>query len=183
MCEFLSALVLRNGDVLWHEATDSHSDLVRHFRLPDNTECRHFAKIEFTPRSVDGNPNYLGVDHYALRVDEDTEPIWFDEVRELVEQKCRSIIRGMIVTDKRDFLLGGKWILAGNACVRAVKSSHLVSVSDSAQIKYVSGSAQIKSVSGSAQIESVSGSAQIKYVSDSAQITNNTALPVGAKNT
>ena len=31
MCEFLSALVVKNGDVLSHPLLDSHSDLVRYF--------------------------------------------------------------------------------------------------------------------------------------------------------
>ena len=50
MCNFLSALVLRNGDVLHHPMLDSHSDLVRHFEVPDTREHhQHFAKVELTP--------------------------------------------------------------------------------------------------------------------------------------
>ena len=38
MCQFLSALVLKNGDVLSHPMLDSHTDLVTYFKLPDSTE-------------------------------------------------------------------------------------------------------------------------------------------------
>ncbi len=51
MCNFLSALGLRNGDVLTHPMLDSHSDLVRYFKLHDNTAyLDRFAKVELTPR-------------------------------------------------------------------------------------------------------------------------------------
>ena len=85
MCNFFSAIVLRNGDVLWHEATDSHSDLVAHFQLPDNGECRHFAKVEFTPAEKDGVLQYGEPDSYIMRVDEPTSPSWFEDVRGAVK--------------------------------------------------------------------------------------------------
>lgn len=50
MCNFLSAVVLRNGDVLTHPMLDSHSDLVRYYKLPDTRVYhQHFAKVELTP--------------------------------------------------------------------------------------------------------------------------------------
>lgn len=50
MCQFLSAIVLKNGDVLHSPLLDSHSELVQLFQLPDSRlHHQHFAKVEFTP--------------------------------------------------------------------------------------------------------------------------------------
>ena len=38
MCDFFSAIVLKNGSVLHHDLTDAHSDLVAHFGLPDRSQ-------------------------------------------------------------------------------------------------------------------------------------------------
>ena len=178
MCQFFSALVVRNGDVLWHEATDSHTDLVRHYQLPDNTDCRHFAKVEFTPPAKNGRPDYLDVGNYTLRVDEYTEPAWFEEYREAVTAKCRHIVQSMIITDARDLILGGKWILAGDAKIndfraRAVicqDSASIDSVRDTARIGSVRDTARIDSVGDTARIDSVGGSASIGSVGDTASI-------------
>jgi hypothetical protein len=45
MCNFLSAVILKNGDVLMHPMIDSHSELIEYFKLPDaNRDIRHFVK-------------------------------------------------------------------------------------------------------------------------------------------
>ena len=146
MCDFLSAVVLRNGDVLHHDATDHHSDLVRHYKLPDDRECRHFAKVEFTPPVKDGVPDYADADGYTLRVDEETEPQWFAELREQVEQKCRSIVRAMLVADERDLLLGGCWILVGGAKVRDAKSARIVAMYDTSRVGSMSDTSRVGSM-------------------------------------
>jgi hypothetical protein len=177
MCNFLSAIVLRNGDVLSApELTDAHSELIEYFGLAEvsNSECSHFAKVEFTPSGA-----LWEADKYALSVDEPTAPIWWDEVKDGVESKLRSQIERMIVRDHRRLLLGGCWIVCGEANVGNAKNGTLKAVSDSARVGSVSGSARVDSVSGSARVGSVldsarvgsvSGSARVDYVSDSARV-------------
>ena len=136
MCNFFPALVLRNGDIKWHEATDSHSDLVVHFGLPDDTECRHFAKIEFVPATKDNHPDYANVNGYTLKVDEPTTPAWFEEVRNRVETQCRTIIKSMITDGHVPLMLGGCRILVGTGVIDYVKAGRVVSVSDSGSVGY-----------------------------------------------
>lgn len=69
MCNFLSALVLKNGDVLTHPMLDSHSDLVRWFKIPDAQAHQHFAKVELTPTT-----DWLDPQTWAFRLDEATVP-------------------------------------------------------------------------------------------------------------
>ena len=50
MSNFLSALVLANGDMLTHQMLDSHADLVRYYKIPDETaHTNRFVKVELIP--------------------------------------------------------------------------------------------------------------------------------------
>jgi len=167
MCNFLSALVLKNGDVLHHPMLDSHADLVRYFKLPDtDAHIQHFAKVELTP--VD----WADAATWNFRVDEEVLPVWWADVASAVEGTLRSRAAGMILKDgDHDLIVDGCWIVAGTAKVRDVRSGRIILVQDSAQISNVGGSAQISGVWDSAQISGVRGSAQISGVRDSAQIS------------
>ena len=169
MCRFYSAIVLRNGDVLDHDASDSHTDLIRHYKLPDDRECRHFAKVEFVPADAGRVADVSG---YTLHVDEDTEPSWWPEVRDRVEATCRARVGRMVLdSGKVDLLLGGRWILAGDVEVGEIKGNAVVvAVGGSARIDRVGGSARIDRVWDSARIVAVGGSARIDCVGDSARI-------------
>lgn len=52
MCNFLSALVLRNGDILTHPMIDSHSELVEHFKVPDATHTHQHTVSEIRGGTV-----------------------------------------------------------------------------------------------------------------------------------
>lgn len=111
MCQFLSGIVLRNGDVLTHPLLDSHSDLIRYYRLPDaHAHHQHFAKVELTP--VD----WLDVNTWQWRLDEETAPGWWSDVAGQAEATLRDRAQRMIVTTgRRDLILEGCWILGGDA--------------------------------------------------------------------
>ena len=83
MCKFLSAIVLKNGDIICDpEHTDSHSDLVAAFNLRDDDQyVDRFVKVEFTPPiNAENLSDYSDVANYAFRVDERGEPDWFGEL-------------------------------------------------------------------------------------------------------
>lgn len=165
MCQFLSAVILRNGDVLTHPMLDSHTDLIRYYKLPDTTAYhQHFAKVELTP--VD----WMDPATWTFRLDEDTAPSWWDDVATGVEATLRARAEKMILRGDHDLIVDGCWIIGGAAKIRDVRSGRIMRVQGSAQIHRVGGSAQIHGVGGSAQIHRVGGSAQIHGVGDSAQI-------------
>ena len=166
MCQFLSALVLRNGDVLSHPMLDSHADLVTYFKLPDTSaKVHHFAKVELVP--VD----WLDPATWTWTVDENVLPIWWDEVAEAAEATLRARAARMILVDgTHRLIVDGSWLIGGTAIVHDVRGGRILNVRDSAQIYDVRDSAQIRGVRGSAQIRGVGGSAQILNVRDSAQI-------------
>ena len=175
MCKFLSAIVLKNGDIICDpEHTDSHSDLVAAFNLrDDNQHIDRFVKVEFTPPiNAENLPNYSDFANYDFRVDERGEPYWFGEVRERAIEKLRDRVARMIVTESRPMLLGGCWIIGGHAQIARLNSGRVVSLSDRAKIGDVYGTAQIGNVYGAAKIGDVYDRAKISDVYGTAQIGN-----------
>ena len=108
MCKFFSSIVTRQGEVLYNQFIDSHETLIQIFKLRDDKPMDYFVRCEFYPQ----NNNDMGdADKYELKVDENYTPEWFEEFRESVTDKMRTIIKNMIVTGERDCLIGGTWIL------------------------------------------------------------------------
>ena len=122
ICNFLSAVVLRNGDVLTHPLLDSHSDLVRYYQLPDGRQHhQHFAKVELTPG------DWLNPDTWTFRLDEQTAPGWWEDVETQAEATLRDRAKAMIVTTgRRDLILEGCWILAGDAEFADVRGGRII---------------------------------------------------------
>lgn len=118
MCEFLSAIVMRSGDILTHDATDSHELLAKHFKLKEHRDSdkgvNGWVKVEFCPP----NYEYDQPDKYALRLDEDSAPAWWDaEMVEKVTTSLRAMIERMIVSANEELLLGGRHIVASGSRV------------------------------------------------------------------
>jgi len=163
MCNFLSVIVLRNGDVLHHPMLDSHSDLVQYFKLPDKQHARHFAKVEFTPKiDKDNVPQYADYKAYTLRVDEDTEPAWFDEVRDSVEKKLLSIVKAMIVDDDTmPLVLDGCRILVKGAKVQEMRGGRAMFCAG--EIGVLSGGT-VQSVESGGTVQSVESGGTVQRV-------------------
>ena len=168
ICNFLSVLILQNGDVLHHPLLDSHADLVRYFKLPDtNAHISHFAKAELTPA------DWLDPSTWTWRIDDEVRPIWLNDVEAQAEAKARAIAGRMILKNgEHDLIIEGCWIIGGTAKVCDVRSGWIRRVQDFAQVRDVRDSAQVRDVMDSAQVTNVGGSAQVTNVRGSAQVTN-----------
>ena len=170
MCNFMSVLVLKDGSVRHHPMLDSHSDLVRYFKLPDTDAfVHHFAKAELTPTT-----DWTDASTWAWRIDEDVRPVWLtDDVEHAAEAAARAIAQRMVLKDvDHTLIVDGCWIVAGRSKIRDVRSGRIVRVQDSASIRNVWGSASISNVQDSASIRDVWGSASISNVEGSASIRN-----------
>jgi hypothetical protein len=171
MCNFLSALVLRNGDVLTApELTDAHSELVEYFGLTDvsNSDCSHFAKVDFVPTGAPWE-----VDKYELRVDEDTQPVWWADVADRVVSDLRSRIQRMIISSgRRNLLLGGCWIVCGDAEIGDAKNGRIYSVFGSGRVGNVYDSGRVENVYDSGRVGNVYDSGRVGNVSGSGSVEN-----------
>src|ERR1700686_2250558 len=100
MCKFMSAIAVedarekRGFRLLANFWTDSHSDLIALFKLRDNDRLT-FARVEFYP---DDTKDMAQPDKYALHIDEERTPEWFDQRKQdACTEQMRGWIRSMIV--------------------------------------------------------------------------------------
>ena len=123
MCKFLSGIVLRNGDVLTSEYTDSHDLIVESAGLRERNSPAEmgWVKVEYTSKTL------LDIDTYKLTVDKTDVPAWFDgEMCEYVTAKMRRIATKCIL-DRGEItiLLGGKWVIGGTVNVGKAVNSYI----------------------------------------------------------
>ena len=165
MCNFLSALVLRNGDVVTHPLLDGHADLVTYFKLRDESLLGSpFAKLELRPK------DWLDAATWECAIDA-PEPSWWPDVAIGAEQALRDRAARMILRDgEHRLIVDGCWIIGGTAVLRDVRGGRLLRVQDQAQIHNVWGAAQIQDVRDQAQIRNVGDQAQIRNVRGAAQL-------------
>jgi len=144
MCNFLSAVLMKNGDLIWDIATDSHSDLVSMAGLKD-TELLHrpFVRVEYAPPDKRDRAN---IDKYTLRVDErGTLPDWCDEsLQEKAAAKMRAIVSQCIVTDERAILVGGVWVLGDGAYIGRAVNARIISMHGSSHVGALCDSSRVE---------------------------------------
>ena len=134
MCQFKSVIVLRNGDILHDDYTDSHEELIGAYGLNDSGEpsINRFVRVEFRPEE---NKDYDKVSKYKLFVDESETPQWFEEHRQSVIDKLTSMINRMILKDvKRKYLLSGCYILSGNTVIDKIINSRVFFMYGTSQV-------------------------------------------------
>ena len=170
MCTFLSALVLRNGDLVCDpEHSDSHEDLVASLGLRDDQVSNHlesFCRVEFTPPRDHSLVSDLS--KWNLKLDEENKPSWFSE--EKVRQQLENLVSRHVVSDKRKLLLGDWWILVGEANVKVVKNSRIVAMYDSSQVGSMHDSSRVGKMYNSSQVGDMYDSSQVIVMSDSSQV-------------
>lgn len=178
MCNFLSAIVFQNGDIVCNpEYTDAHEDLILACKLRDDHLSRgRFARVEFSPLGG-GRKDITDLSTWQLILDEPCRPEWFDKKQVL--SKLKRIVNRMIVSGHRRLLLGGCWILVGKARINTAKNcriikmcdyANIVAVDDNTNIDIMSGHASIAMLLGNSRVHRMFDSAAIKSVLDTAKI-------------
>src|SRR3990167_8868618 len=120
-----------------HPFLDSHADLAAYFRVPDtSSSLQPFAKVELVP-----SDNWLLPSSLVFRLDEETAPRWWGDVKNGAEQTLRDRATQMVLRAGRvPILCDCVWILGGDAVVQSVRlGARIVRVQDEAQIHNVGG--------------------------------------------
>jgi 16S rRNA C1402 (ribose-2'-O) methylase RsmI len=152
MCEFLSAIVTKDGSVLCEPTLDSHSDLIELFRLREGRAGYNFVRVEFVPRlGLDGQLDYSDVDSYELWMDETRIPSWWEECEPNARKFLLARVKNMIINDERAIVAGGAWILGPSARVQKMDVCKIIWAHRGAVIKDA-GYATISNA-GAAKIE------------------------------
>jgi hypothetical protein len=108
VCNFLSAIVSRKGEVYCSPLLDSHNDIIDYFGLRDGN-APQFTPVEFTPK------DWFDPETWTFKFDAE-RPDWADdEWIESATTELRRRVEAMIVTEDRMVLVGGAWIIGPNA--------------------------------------------------------------------
>ena len=115
MCNFMSGLFFRNGDIVSaSEYTNSHEVLKRAANAGRASLTGHLAELEpvqweYTPPE---DLKLVGdLSKWILKVDQDTVPSWWDAIK--VREWCERRVEAMFIRDDRKTILGGCWICLG----------------------------------------------------------------------
>ena len=154
MCEFLSAIGLKNGDVICDPSIDSHEDLVMLHGLKE-TKLRNWVRIEFTPE--DGK--YHLIEKYNLKIDDDILTWVNDSLKNKWTQKLKAKLKRLIITKNTHCLSSGTYILSGKILINRLLYCRVM-YAGSSTIKYA-GYSTIEDA-GYSTIEDA-GSSTIKY--------------------
>jgi len=167
MCRFLSALVLRSGDIICDpEHTDSHEHLIEAHGLSDRG-LDAFVRVEFIP--VD--QNFVDVSSYKLVVDEPGRPDWFESaLEERIIESLRDRVRRMIVEDERRLLLGGCWILGPHAVVRVVVNARIYCMVGDSQVGELRGNSQVGVLWENSQVGVLRENSQVGELRENSQV-------------
>lgn len=169
MCNFLSAIVMRNGDVLCDpEHTDSHEDLlVMHNIWDTRTQQNKFVRVEFLP--PEDSSTTLDLSTWKLQVDQASQPEWFDEDK--VKETLLARVQRMIVVDKRPLLLGGCWILADGAQITDAISARIFLMLGSARLKNAMQGTWVDNMVASAEIQVLHETGVVKKMHGNSMVT------------
>lgn len=91
MCNFKSAIILKNRVVLAPDNNESHSSLLEILGIENTREnaMRKFVRAELTPK--DGNKAFP-VDEWIFKVDQDITPDWYDKDPQRYETEFREYV-------------------------------------------------------------------------------------------
>ena len=150
MCKFLSAIGLKNGDIICEPSIESHELLIEANKLNDEgSKLRNWVRIEYYPDSYN-DKDLADISKYNLHID-DGHFDWIDSVKSKWVRKLNVKLKKIIVEEDRVFLPVGLFILKGEITIR---------YAGNATIKYA-GNATIQDA-GSATIQHA-GYATIQY--------------------
>ena len=170
MCNFVSAIVLKNGDIICDpEHTDSHEDLIRVAGLRDDRvsmAAEAFCRVEFTP--PDDFSGIADLSKWTLRVDECSAPSWYDS--ELVREKMERRVQAMIIDGERDILLGGCHILVCGANVRCVKNARIAVMLDSSRVDVMLDSSRVGEMLDSSRVDVMLDSSRVGVMRESSRV-------------
>ena len=171
MCDFLSAIVLKNGDIICApEFTDSHEDLiiVNNLREGYGTNyCENFARVEFTP--PEDTSNILKLSLWELKLDQKDEPSWWDEDK--VRGKLEALVSSHILKDvRKPILFGGWYILTGETHIGEICHTRIISMHDSSRIGNAYSASVIEHMHDSSKVERLYATSKVSSMCDSSEI-------------
>ena len=159
MCRFMSAIVMRNGDIICDPRIDSHEELIEKFNIHDGPcQLDRFCRIEFIPPPDDWS-KLFDTSAWKLRVDDKFTPEWFSH--EKIRLQLISKVQTLLIQEERNKLEGGCWILGSGAKIKEAKD---------VLIRWMVKDASIENLTGHSSIDSMLDSSSIKEMRDFSEV-------------
>ena len=137
MCKFFSGYGLRDGTIRYDPLLDGHTDLGILLGIPDGVVA-HAVKFELTPPP---NPaDLFQIDHWRFRLDEESAPVWWDDVAERIERAARVAVTRMFVLDRTiPIITSGCYLVGPGGTVGQLIGGRVWSLHEGGTIQYVQG--------------------------------------------
>ena len=156
MCQFKSAIILKNGDIIHSDWTDSHENLIDMLELSDKGNGG-FVRVEFIPKEN----KYSNPKLYELKIDQDDTPEWWtDDLAKRSSDFLREIIKRMIIKTEKKCLVGGSYILDGAKIGRCVNSNVIIMLGSS-KVGAMWGSSKVGEMWESSKVGMMRGSSKV----------------------
>ena len=172
MCNFLSAIILKNLDVIWdYEYTKSHEELIKKYNLVDDEiglYSEKFCRIEFIP--IDHTKSINNKDNWRLIVDESSIPHWFN--KEIIMNKLWTIISNMFIQDKRETLQEGCFILLDGAEVENVNNCNIPYMVGNSKVGILRGSSKIETMWETSEVRVMRGNSKVVSMKENSKVDN-----------
>ena len=146
MCQFKSAIVLKNGDVLHNEFIDSHEDIITINGLKDN-KTESFVRVEYLPTG-----ELWEIGKYKLSVDEPQTPEWFDKVKDKAERKLKAIINRMIISVDTPMVVGRRIIVKPGVKILSIRQTVIDVLYKDSRVNVMWGNSQVNVMRGNSQV-------------------------------
>ena len=167
MCNFLSAIVMQNGDIICDPVkTDSHEDLLQANNIRDGiAQQGKFARVEFTPSDYS---TIQDISTWTLKVDQEDTPDWFN--REAVRASLAMRVESMFVSDKRELLSGKCYILVEGADVAEAKDTRIVLMVGNSQVGEMAGTSKVCEMAGTSKVGKMLGNSKVGWMYEKSEV-------------
>ena len=161
MCQFFSGIITREK-TLWDYYNDSHEELIRKYKLNDNTHDPDFVRVELLPQ--DNDIFNHDIKNWKLKVDQDYRPEWFNE--KFAEQEMKKAIKKVF---KKTFLMDQKIDELINQHIRFAKNV-IINRMQSSRVGVMGGSSRVGVMGGSSRVGVMGESSQVGVMGESSQV-------------
>jgi hypothetical protein len=155
MCNFKSAIVLRNGDLLHNPFLDSHEDLIELFNLRDNG-LDHFVRVEYTTSERKDI-----IENYKLNIDETSVPEWFEEFRERITDQLKCIVNNMIIREDRKFIIDECIILAPGVTIDKIQHCVILEMRENSTVNTMRENSTVNTMLGNSTVKTMWGNSTV----------------------
>lgn len=177
MCHFFSCIVTKSGDVLSLDDSDSHEDIIDHYKdsydLSDtesNPDQLKFTRVEILPPNKDA---FAPIEEWVFKIDQRIRPSWFINVDKENCFKALSLrLKKCVIIGKhiKSLSSGRYWIK--NSTIQELKGSAEIVILDNSKINTMYDCSKVNIMRNNSYIELMSDKSSITALYDTSKVSN-----------